>query len=70
MFSCEICEIFQSTFFEEHLQTNTSVYLLEEKIMKEFLAKSLAVFTIKVILFTCDSENLPAFSLREKCPYP
>ena len=24
MISCEICEIFQSTFFEEHLRTTTS----------------------------------------------
>ena len=25
MFSCEICEIFKNTYFEEHLQTTASV---------------------------------------------
>ena len=25
MFSCEICELFQNTYFEEHLQTAASV---------------------------------------------
>ena len=25
MFSCEICEIFKNTYFEEHLRTTTSV---------------------------------------------
>ena len=25
VFSCEFCEIFQKTYFEEHLQTATSV---------------------------------------------
>ena len=47
--------------------TTASVNLLEEKISKEILAKSLAVYTIKATIFSYDSENLPAFPLCERC---
>ena len=28
VFSCEICEIFKNTYFEEHLRTTTSAHIL------------------------------------------
>ena len=67
VFSYEICKIFKCTYFEKYLRTTASVYLLKEKIPKGILAKSLAVYTIKATVFSYDSENLPAFPLRERC---
>ena len=40
MFSCEICEVFKNTYFEEHLRTSASEFiwditLYHEKILKK-----------------------------------
>ena len=32
MFTCEICEIFQSTYFEEHLRKNSSICFVESQL--------------------------------------
>ena len=55
VFSCEYCEIFKNTYFEEHLQTAASFCL---KITKELR-------TTKASVFLKTSEgSLPNFALN------
>ena len=50
MFSCEICEIFNNTYFDEHLQTTVkcthSVWLVNRKETLDSLSNPLDLMTI------------------------
>ena len=58
MFCCEICEIFMSTFFVEHLQTVTSV---DEDCANPFLVKVLILYPPR----TLEKMFFPVLTQRE-----
>ena len=58
MFCCEICEIFMSTFFVEHLQTVASV---DEDCVNPFLVKVLILYPPR----TLEKMFFPVLTQRE-----
>ena len=54
VFSCELCEIFKNTYFEEHLQTAISTWHQTISYLEKKLAKFILCKHFWLLLVACD----------------
>ena len=50
MFSCEYCETFKDTYFEEHFWTTTSYFMKKNRHeLKQTIFKSIAIYGFSIL---------------------